>query len=283
MPEEFQGRTWQKDPRSRPHRWGIDSLEGRQAGTMLQAFLALPPERAGHQAAWQFVLERHGGSVAQAAADWGETFGSVGEFREKGATGMVLNSVAYGRDHDAFTRKYMEQYYRVTGSALRRHDPNHLRLGVRHAADWNVHGAAVLGHYPSVREHVDVMSMNTYSDWPREAVDGYAQHFDMPILIGEFSWGGWIWEGQKYPPEWENDHEGWLQNEGCRRLARMFAHPQVVGYTWFKWYGGPDREKTAYAVVTDNLEVNRFNARMFRRVHPALEDVHAGTIAPEAV
>jgi hypothetical protein len=283
--DQTAGRTW-LGAKHREHRWGVDSLEGRKGGSLLQAFMSLEPGRPGHDEAWRFVLARHQGSVAQVAGDWEADFSSVEDFRRQSDDGLLLNTVAYGRDHDAFTLHFMRQFYRVTGEAIRRYDPNHLRLGVRHCADWTVHGTAVLKGYddPDVRRHTDVCGINAYRDWPYETIAAYAEHFDMPILIGEYSWGGWAWEGQAYPPEWQNDHPGWLKQEGVYRTARMFSHPQVIGYTWFKWYcDNVDPEAPAYAVVTESHEVNRFNAPMFRRLHAVLEDVHAGALAPEDV
>jgi hypothetical protein len=59
--------------------------------------------------------------------------------------------------------------------------------------------------------------------------------------------------------------------------------PKVVGYTWFKWYSGKDLDTPDVGVVTDELEVNRVSAGMFRRMNPFLEEVHCGAIAPDAV
>ena len=274
--------------------WGVDPLaETYKAGTMLQVFLNLPSERPGHKAAWDFVPGRHGGSVAQVARDWGEEFNSVEEFRERSASkeedcfveGFVLDSEAYGRDHDEFTRLYVQTYYRVTGEAIRRYDPNHMRLGVRHHARSELHGEVALREYENVKKHVEVFSLNTYHDVPTEAVKGYARYVDMPFLIGEYTWGGGcIYDGQTYPPEWENDHEGRLRQEGVRRSADIFTVPQMAGYTWFKWYcgcTGPDR--TGYAVITDDGDVIRFNAPMLRKFHGVLEDVHAGAIDPHTL
>ena len=283
--DSFQAQTTAFERAARGHRWGIDPLaETYKSGTLLQVFMNLAAERAGHRAAWDFALERHGDSVAQLAKDWGGEFSSPGEFRAKSEAGMVLNSPAYGADHEDFTRLYVRTYYRATGEAIRRYDPNHMRLGVRHHARCELHGEVALREYADLREHVEVFSLNTYHDYPREAVKGYARYVDMPFVVGEYSWGGWIYDGQKYPPRWQNDHEGWLRQEGVRRTASMFTIPQLAGCTWFKWYcGNKDADKTGYAVVTDDFVVNRFNAPMFRRVHAALEDVHAGIRTPESV
>jgi hypothetical protein len=157
-----------------------------------------------------------------------------------------------------------------------------MRLGVRHHARADLHGEVALRHYEHVKQHVEVFSLNTYHDTPVDAVKGYARWVDMPFLIGEYTWGGWIHDGQTYPPEWENDHEGWLRQEGVRRSAGMFAIPQMAGYTWFKWYCGcTDPDKTDYAVITDDSQVNRFNAPLLRKFHAAIEDVHAGAVDPE--
>lgn len=283
--DNFSGQTTAFERKARAHRWGVDRLvDTYPSGSLLQVFMNLPPERPGHQVAWKFALDRHGGNVQQLARDWGAEFSSPDEFHRKSKENkMVMNSAAYGRDHEDFTRLYVQTYYRVTGEAIRRYDPNHMRLGVRHHARAELHGEVALREYAHVRQHVEVFSMNTYSDTPVGAVRGYARYLDMPILIGEYTWGGWMHDGRQYPPEFAIDHAAWLRQEGVRRSAEMFTIPQLTGYTWFKWYGGSNPDNTAYAVVTEKQELNRFNAPMLRRYHAALEDVHAGLMDPNVI
>jgi hypothetical protein len=263
-----------------PFRLGRDVSGG---ATLLQVFMALPPDRPGHEAAWSFALKRHGGTIVQLARDWGADFKTREQLRRQTEEkSLLLSSVAYGRDHDDFTRLYADTYFRVTGEAIRRHDPNHMVLGIRHCSHWTTYGQVVLESYARNRRHVDVFSMNTYHYDMHEAVSGYARFLDRPIIIGEASWGSWL-DYKWGPPERYPDEIGWLRTEAVRQTARMIMHPAVVGYTWYKWYLGETPDRPAYGVVTNSGVVNRVNAGMLRRLNPVLEDVHAGTTAPEMI
>ena len=276
-----QPRPQDKERKHQPFRWGVDEPGGP---TLLQIFLALPPERGGHEAAWAFALKRHGGAIAQLAKDWRAEFATREQLRQQTeAKTLTLKSAAYGSDHDDFTRLYADTYFRVTGEAIRRHDPNHLVLGVRHASHWTAYGRAALESYGRNRKHVDVVSINTYRYRMSEPIAEYAKFMDFPIIIGETGWGAWLAYDWKAPEGRYSDPVGWVKKEGVHQICRLIAHPQVTGYTWFKWYEGKDPDEPQVGVVTNDLVVNRVNASMFRRMHPVLEDVHAGFRAPDTV
>jgi hypothetical protein len=72
-------------------------------------------------------------------------------------------------------------------------------------------------------------------------------------------------------------------------LENAFSHPSLIGYTFFKWYCGNEFTKWEYGldatqpvggVVTNHGVVNQFNAELFRCLHPRLDGIAAGTLAP---
>ncbi len=180
-------------------RWGIDKAAGP---TLLQNFLALPPERPGHEAAWRWVLKRHGGKVADVAKAWGAGFNSREELQKMtGEKKLAIDSVAYGRDHNDFVGYYADEYFRITGTTIRKYDPNHLILGLRHAGRWNGYGRPMLASYARNRQYVDVCSINTYHYEMIDPIARYAEIVDdMPILIGETGWGFWLHGQWPAPP-----------------------------------------------------------------------------------
>jgi len=121
---------WGQAPGS--HVWGQTPLK---APLLLQTFLALPADRAGHRAAWEFVLKRHEGSEAKRGAGLGWNLPDAGlssASRPPRARSSVRKPTAATTRRSRCSSK--QTFFRVTGEALRRHDPNHLILGVRHAA-----------------------------------------------------------------------------------------------------------------------------------------------------
>lgn len=258
------------------HVWGRTPLRGP---TLLQHYLALNPARAGHQAAWDWVLARHGNSVSQLAGDWGADFASPGELAEQTAAKKAINTPAYGRDHEAFTAHYARTYFRETGAPIRRHDPNHLILGNRHAGSWGAHGRIVLESYDP--RYVDVISANCYGSNFYERLEGYYQHAKLPILNGEYNWVGFV--------NWDKYTSGEpFTAEELERNARIavantetaFTHPSLIGYTWFKWYSGGQPPQMACGVVTDDGQVQTWNAALFKHIHARLERIRAGKLEP---
>lgn len=250
---------------------------------LLQEFLALAPERPGHKAAWDWALARHGGSVERIARDWEADFASPEDFRRGHEGGLNLRSQAFLLDHAEFTRFFAREYFRVTSEAIRRYDPNHLVLGVREGGP---PGAFVFEGYVQAREagHVDVLTMNNYRVEFREKVEEYHGPTKMPILNGEYAWAafGMPWKKWESGEAFTAEECAEQRRLGAASLERAFTHPALIGYTWFKWYqnGGRGPDQPAFALVDQEGAVNRWNAAMFKRIHPRLEGIARGEIEP---
>ena len=250
---------------------------------LLQEFLALPADRAGHRAAWDWALKRRGGDVQRLAADWQAPFDSPQDLRRRHERGLVLRSQGFLADHAEFTRLFAREYFRVTGEAIRRHDPNHLVLGVREGGP---PGAFVLESYVRARDagHVDVLTMNNYRTDFYGRIDEYYQPTKMPILNGEFSWGafGMTWEKYCSGAAFSAEEIQANRRLGTAALEGAFTHPGLVGYTWFKWYvnGGRGLDQPAFALVDQAGQVNRWNAAMLKPIHARLEAIARGKAKP---
>jgi len=248
---------------------------------LLQCFLALEENRPGHKAAWDFVLHRHGNSVAQVAKDWGADFASPAQLREHHAKGLALASPGFGIDQDAFTTYFTQEYFRITSECIRRYDPNHLMLGCRHGGP---PGDVVLKAYD--RRHVDVLSFNNYRPNFHERIEEYYKVAPMPMLNTEFSWVGGSfldWQklivGESFTPE----ERAQVRTLAVVALEGAFTHPALIGYTWYKFCTRfPSAADPAYGLLNPMGERNHFNEELLKRIHPRLEAIAMGQLLPDS-
>ncbi len=190
-----------------------------------------------YKRAWQFVLERHGG-IEQVGRAWGIELGSRQDLRNLTARGEILISEGYLEDLDAFVRLWVEQHHRIIVEAIRRYDPNHLILGMRHGGT----------PHPSVleveAEWTDVVSRNNYRAEFFEAFDHMYHLQGRPILNGEFGTVTDSFYWVRNPIEPPGGHTPPQRRDLRARDAmdRIFAHPGVVGVSKYRWYGpGADK------------------------------------------
>lgn len=268
------------------HIWGAsDEVNaGQGAPSLLQFCMTLPEDRPACQRAWQFALERHGNDVMQLSRDWGVAFSSKQELDDLTEQQTALGHRRYIEDHVAFTALFAGEYFRLTAEAIHRHDPNHLILGCRYGAP---PGPIVL---KAMDGHVDIISANNYRDNMYERMDEYAEHSDLPIIIGEFSWASDYFrvvpmDGEPAEVRQEPDlglgEDERIRRKGREALERAFTHPQIVGYTWYRWvHRFENMDKAHYGFVNLEDELNRFNLELLQEIHPRLEAIAAGAIEP---
>ncbi|MCC5829585.1 MAG: hypothetical protein JJU36_09080 [Phycisphaeraceae bacterium] len=262
------------------------------APTLLQEYLALPPDRAGHRAAWDWVLQRHDGQMARLARDWQAPFTDPAALRAlTHEHRQILTSDGYSRDHVAFTRLYVREYYRRQHEIIRRYDPHHLIMTTRCPAPPE---KIVLEEMHACFKDglIDVLAMNCYRDRFFERIDEFYRVAPMPVLNGEFSWcsGHFLDWGRFLREErFSEEEKEQIRLRGRMALERAFTHPGLIGYTWFKWYSGREFTQDEYglakdqpfgAVVNNHGELNTFNAALFRQIHPRLEAIARGGIEP---
>lgn len=269
------------------HIWGAgDEVNaGNGKPTLLQACLALPADRPAAAAAWRFVMERYNNDPAALTKNWGAPVHSHEQARALTERGLVLDSAGYGRDQDAFSSHFAQTYFRLTRQAIFRHDPNHLILGCRFGAPPGVH----IAH--AQHGHVDVMTANNYRHNFYERMQAYADEAgDLPLMNGEFSWASDYFRIIPLPGEpaevRDDPSLGVGELERVRRkaaeaLERAFTHPNLVGYTWYRWVQKHhDPERFHYGLVGTDDQINRFNAALFSQCHPRLESIKRGDLKP---
>jgi hypothetical protein len=174
--------------------------------------------------------------------------------------------------HAAFTR-----YLEIVNAAVRRHDPNHLHLGIRF-------GGTPPDDVIGLARGFDVYSMNKYR-WapPKDFIDRCHAITRLPILIGEFHFG--VPERGLAP--------GLVQgmNQVERGVAYSYyvenaaAHPAILGTHWYQWIDQPAtgrRDGENYNIgwidVTDRPYPELVAAA--KATHAKIDAIHSGKIAP---
>lgn len=170
-----------------------------------------------------------------------------------------------------------QRYLDTINAAVRRHDTNHLNLGIRFGG--SPHDDVVKSAHG-----FDVFSVNIYRYAPDRAVlDHIYSLVPRPILIGEFHMG--VPERGLAP--------GLVQamNQAERAVAYRYyveqgaAHPALVGAHWFQWLDQPatgrndgENYNIGFIDVTDQPYAEMVTAA--KLTHARLLDVHSGRTPP---
>jgi hypothetical protein len=176
-----------------------------------------------------------------------------------------------------FVNQCIEKFITTINAAIRRHDPNHLNIGLRFG---NAPTEAML----RASRGFDVFSMNSYEWQPnQQRLDAAYRITGRPILIGEFHFG----------TPGRGLSAGLVQcaNQEERGAAYRYyvehaaAHPAVIGAHWFEWVDEPNTGRfdgenynIGFVDVTDRPYEELVNAA--KETHARLLDVHAGKIPP---
>lgn len=179
----------------------------------------------------------------------------------------------------AFVLAAFQHYLDTINAAVRRHDPNHLNLGIRFGG--NPHDDVV-----RAARGFDVFSVNIYRYAPDAATfDRIAALVPRPILIGEFHIGA---------PE-RGLAPGLVQamDQKERAVAYRYyveqcaAHPALIGTHWFQWLDQPatgrndgENYNIGFVDVTDQPYPELVAAA--KLTHSRILDVHSGRTPPFA-
>jgi hypothetical protein len=177
----------------------------------------------------------------------------------------------------SFVLAAFQTYVDTINAAVRRHDPNHLNLGIRF-------GGEPKDEVLMAARGFDVFSVNIYSYAPStQTLDHIYAIAKRPILIGEFHIG---------VPE-RGMAQGLVQamNQDERAAGYRYyveqcaAHPDVVGTHWFEWLDEPvtgrndgENYNIGFVDVTDQPYPEMVAAA--KLTHSRLLEIHEGKIPP---
>ncbi len=145
----------------------------------------------------------------------------------------------------SFIEHAFEKYVDVIAGAMRKHDPNHLNLGMRFAGDPS---PAMI----RASKRFDVYSLNAYDYAPNPArLQRIYDATGLPMLIGEFHIGT---PGRGMAPGLRQ-----ARSEAERGVAYRYyvenaaAFPAMIGTHWFEWLDEP---------VTGRMDGENYNIGM---------------------
>ena len=173
---------------------------------------------------------------------------------------------------DAFDR-----YVSITSAAVKRHDPNHLNLGMRSG------GQPTAAEVRAARAF-DVYSVNIYDyEVPVARVRQIAELTGKPILIGEFHFGT---PGRGLAASLVQVRDQAERGKAYRYyVENAFAMPEMVGTHYFQWADQPstgrfdgENYNIGLVDVTDRPYPDLVGALV--ETHRRVRRLHAGEIEP---
>lgn len=179
----------------------------------------------------------------------------------------------------AFVYETYDKFIKIINAAIKKHDPNHLNLGLRFGGDPPVELTKM-----SSNIGFDVFSLNVYDYFINdELLDKIDELTNLPIIIGEFHFGT---PGKGLAP-------GLAQtiNQKERGVAYSYyvenaaAHPSVIGTHWFQWLDQPstgrfdgENYNIGFLDVTDLPYMELINEAI--KTHERIFDIHSENIPP---
>jgi hypothetical protein len=176
--------------------------------------------------------------------------------------------------YDTYTK-----FITLVNAAIRKHDPNHLNLGLRFGGnppDYLVKLSATVGF--------DVFSLNIYgySAYP-ERLKKIDELTGLPIIIGEFHFGT---PGRGLSPGLRQTISQEERGVAYRYyVENAVAHPSLIGTHWFQWWDQPstgrgDGENYNIGLVDVTDRPYRELIDAARETHMRLFGIHSGSVPP---
>jgi len=172
---------------------------------------------------------------------------------------------------------YMK-FVSIVNSAIKKHDPNHLNLGLRFG------GSAHDGIIKASKDAFDVFSINVYGYSINPTLLQRINDLSgLPIVIGEFHFGT---PGRGLAPGLAQ-----TKNQEERGVAYRYyvenaaAHPALIGTHWFQWLDQPstgrnDGEDYNIGMIDVTDQPYKEFLEAAKETHKRLFDVHSGKITP---
>ena len=215
------------DPRRR-HALVIHALEGPDSPAR-RALLDLLAARHPSVPAWR----SHWGpaTVTAPSAALSDDAGSWARIKNARLSLGPTFSEAALADLSRLSRALAEAYYQTVAEALRRHDPDHLYLGSRFAAQTDEAVGAC-------DRHCDVVSFNIYHRTFADARRARFGELTKPALVGEYNFSSTD-RGPFWPGLVDVGREDERGPHYAAYLQAVADDPQFVGAHWFQYLDEP--------------------------------------------
>ena len=177
----------------------------------------------------------------------------------------------------AFVYDTYSKFISIVNAAIRKHDPNHLNLGIRF-------GGSAPDDIIKASKGFDVFSLNIYGYVANpNTLQKIYDFTGLPIIIGEFHFGT---PGRGLAPGLAQ-----TRNQEERGVAYRYyvenaaAHPALIGTHWFQWIDQPSTGRNdgenyniGFLDVTDRPYPELINAA--KETFKRLLDIHSGKEPP---
>jgi hypothetical protein len=177
-----------------------------------------------------------------------------------------------------FVLETFDKFLALINSTLKKHDPNHLNLGMRFGAETSNELLAITG------KHFDVFSFNCYRIKPlEEFIARIDSMTGLPCLIGEFHFG---------VPD-RGLHSGLVQvynfedrGKAYRYYSEQgYSHPSLIGAHWFQWIdeantGRMDGENYNIGMIDITDRPYQPLVEAIKQTHESVFDIHRGIAPP---
>jgi hypothetical protein len=177
-----------------------------------------------------------------------------------------------------FIYRAFDKYLEVINAAVRRHDPNHLNLGLRFG------GSPPPADMLRASKAFDVYSMNVYATSVNPKVmEEIYRVTGRPILVGEFHFGV---PGRGLAAGLVQVRDQTQRGVAYRYYVEQAAsHPAFIGSSWFEWVDQPctgrmDGENYNIGLVDVTDRPYRELMEAMKVTHRRLHDVHSGKTPP---
>ena len=177
----------------------------------------------------------------------------------------------------AFLYQAYQKFVEAASAAIRKHDPNHLNLGLRF-------GSTTPPEIVRLSKIFDVYSLNNYAYQVNQAeIDKARSLIDRPMLIGEFHFGT---PGRGMTPGLKQTSSQEERGVAYRYyVENALADPSIVGAHWFEWIDEPstgrfDGENYNIGLVDVTDRPYRELLDAAQATHKRLQGVHAGSTPP---
>lgn len=190
---------------------------------------------------------------------------------------------AYNQLYPAWLHHLARDYFRLTSAMVRRHDPNHLILGVRFK------GYAPPEVCRASREFTDAQSINYYPDDARLDWDMFnrmVQESGQPIVLSEYAFHALDGRsGNRNTVGFAGQvPDQQARADGYRRMTSNLARvPWVVAADWFQWMDEPpsgrvqDGEDVNFGIVDIDDRPYEPLVAAVKETADVLNDLHAGS------
>jgi hypothetical protein len=177
----------------------------------------------------------------------------------------------------AFIYKTYAKFISTVNAAVKKHDPNHLNLGLRF-------GGSVPDEIIRVSKGFDVFSFNNYGYFVNpNTIKRVSDLTGLPMIIGEFHFGV---PGRGLAPGLAQTASQEERGVAYRYyVENAAANPAIIGTHWFQWIDQPstgrydgENYNIGFVDVTDRPYIELVNAA--KQTFKRLFDVHSGKEVP---